>query len=330
MATTSIHRLLNIVFPLTIIISILVILPPYLVFKLLSYIKRSMFTENVAGKVVLITGASSGIGEHLLLYLILIILLLYCMWQNTKGLAYEYARRGARLALVARREDRLREVADKAHELGSPEAFVIRANVAKVEDCKRIVDEAVNHFGQLDHLVSNAGILRAELFENCKLSDFAPILDVNFLGATYCARFAIPVLRKSKGKIVAITSVAAWSPAPRATFYNASKAALVSFFETLRVECDSHIGITIVLPGLIESEMTVPDSLSKFQAKLVPPIESTRQCAEAIVHSACRGDMYLTEPSWSNALFMLKLLCPELFDWFYRWNFMSGPKIDQL
>lgn len=309
MATTSIHRLLNIVFPLTIIISILVILPPYLVFKLLSYIKRSMFTENVAGKVVLITGASSGIGE---------------------GLAYEYARRGARLALVARREDRLREVADKAHELGSPEAFVIRADVAKVEDCKRIVDEAVNHFGQLDHLVSNAGILRAELFENCKLSDFAPILDVNFLGATYCARFAIPVLRKSKGKIVAITSVAAWSPAPRATFYNASKAALLSFFETLRVECDSHIGITIVLPGLIESEMTVPDSLSKFQAKFLPPIESTRQCAEAIVHSACRGDMYLTEPSWSNALFMLKLLCPELFDWFYRWNFMSGPKIDQL
>jgi NAD(P)-dependent dehydrogenase (short-subunit alcohol dehydrogenase family) len=70
------------------------------------------------------------------------------MWQNTKGLAYEYARRGARLALVARREDRLREVADKAHELGSPEAFVIRADVAKVEDCKRIVDEAVNHFGQ--------------------------------------------------------------------------------------------------------------------------------------------------------------------------------------
>ncbi|XP_011033351.1 PREDICTED: 11-beta-hydroxysteroid dehydrogenase-like 6 [Populus euphratica] len=222
MAMTSIHKLLNIVFPLMIIISILVILPPYLVFKLLSYIKRSMFTENVAGKVVLITGASSGIGE---------------------GLAYEYARRGAGLALVARRED---------------------------------------------------------------------------------------FLRKSRGKIVAITSVAAWVPTPRATFYNASKAALVSFYETLRVECDSHIGITIVLPGLIESEMTVPDSLSKFQAKFLPPIESTRQCAEAIVHSACRGDMYLTEPSWSSSLFMLKLLCPELFDWFYRWNFMSGSKIDQL
>ncbi|XP_011033350.1 PREDICTED: 11-beta-hydroxysteroid dehydrogenase-like 4A [Populus euphratica] len=292
-----------------------VIIPPYLVFKLLSYIKRSMFTENVAGKVVLITGASSGIGE----------VLLYCMWKKTMGLAYEYARRGARLALVARREDRLREVADKAHELGSPEAVVIRADVAKVEDCKRIVDEAVNHFGHLDHLVSNAGILRAELFENCKLSDFAPIL-----GICLSLQSVSGILRKSRGKIVAITSVAAWVPTPRATFYNASKAALVSFYETLRVECDSHIGITIVLPGLIESEMTVPDSLSKFQAKFLPPIESTRQCAEAIVHSACRGDMYLTEPSWSSSLFMLKLLCPELFDWFYRWNFMSGSKIDQL
>ncbi|KAJ6316719.1 hypothetical protein OIU78_019909 [Salix suchowensis] len=141
----SIHKLLNIVLPLTAIISILVILPPYLVFKLLSYIKRSMLTENVAGKVGFITGASSGIGE---------------------GLAYEYARRGARLALVARREDRLRVVADKARELGSPEVFVIRADVAKVEECTR-------------------------------------------------------------------------------------------------VECGSHIGITIVLPGLIESEITVPDSMSE-------------------------------------------------------------------
>ncbi|KAJ6287593.1 hypothetical protein OIU77_005038 [Salix suchowensis] len=113
----SIHKLLNIVLPLTAIISILVILPPYLVFKLLSYIKRSMLTENVAGKVGFITGESSGIGE---------------------GLAYEYARRGARLALVARREDRLRVVADKARELGSPEVFVIRADVAKVEECTRV------------------------------------------------------------------------------------------------------------------------------------------------------------------------------------------------
>ncbi|KAJ6749731.1 hypothetical protein OIU85_000372 [Salix viminalis] len=115
-----------------------------------------------------------------------------------------------------------------------------------------------------------------------------------------------------------------------ATFYNASKAALVSFYETLRVECGSHIGITIVLPGLIESEITVPDSMSEFQAKFLPPFEPTKQCAEASVQSACRGDMYLTEPSWWNALSMLKLLRPELVEWFCRWNFMNGPKIKQL
>lgn len=65
-----------------------------------------------------------------------------------KHLAYKYARRGARLALAARREERLRVVAHKAHELGSPDVLVIRADVSKVGDCKRLVDEAVNHFGQ--------------------------------------------------------------------------------------------------------------------------------------------------------------------------------------
>ncbi|KAB5519450.1 hypothetical protein DKX38_023769 [Salix brachista] len=163
-----------------------------------------------------------------------------CMWQKKiKGLAYEYARRGARLAQVARREDRLRVVAYKARELGSPEVFDIRADAAKVEECKRIVDE-INR------------------------NDF----------------------RQARQPYV--------------------------------------------LPGLIESEITVPDSLSEFQAKFLPPFESTKQCAEAIVQSACRGDMYLTEPSWWNALSMLKLLRPELVEWFYRWNFMNGTKIKQL
>lgn len=65
-----------------------------------------------------------------------------------KHLAYEYARKGACLAIVARREDRLRKVAEKAHKLGSADVFMIRADISKVEDCKRVVDEAVNHFGQ--------------------------------------------------------------------------------------------------------------------------------------------------------------------------------------
>jgi len=176
----------------------------------------------VAGKVILITGASSGIGEYV---------------------AYEYAKRGARLALVARREDRLQAVADRARKLGSPEVVVVRADVSKVEE--------------LDHLVNNAGVVQIRLFEVfTQFSDIASVMDINFWGSVYSTHYAVPHLRKSKGKIVVIASTAAWLGAPGLSFYNASKAALISFFETLRTEFGQDIGITIVSPGKIESEIT--------------------------------------------------------------------------
>ncbi|KAM5571616.1 hypothetical protein ABKV19_011943 [Rosa sericea] len=183
-------------------------------------------------------------------------------------MAYEYGKRGARLALAARREDRLRNVADKARQLGSPDAIVLPADVSKLEDCNRLVDDTVNHFGQLDHLVNNAGILKLGLFEDCsQLSNFNSIMDINFWGSVYCTKFAIPHLRKSKGKIVAISSCATSFSAPRSSFYNASKAAQKCFFETLRAELGSDIGITIVSPGIIQSEMSgTPqfESVSKY------------------------------------------------------------------
>ncbi|KAJ7957217.1 11-beta-hydroxysteroid dehydrogenase [Quillaja saponaria] len=290
-----IHYLLNIfLLPLT-CTALLFILPPYFIINFLSYMKRSKYPANVTGKVVLITGASSGIGEYL---------------------AYEYARRRARLALVARREDRLREVADKARNLGSPDVIVIRADVSKLEDCKRFVDETVNQFGQLDHLVNNAGVIQVKMFEEYtpQFSDLAPIMDINFWGSVYATHAAVPHLRKSRGKIVAIASVAAHIPAPRLSFYNASKAAVVSFFETLRAEFGSDIGITIVCPGVIKSEMTSQGQfLSQIQQQAVP-VEPTQDCTKAIVDSACRGDSYLTEPSWMRVGFLLKVLSMDFIN----------------
>ncbi|GMI97574.1 HYDROXYSTEROID DEHYDROGENASE 2, hydroxysteroid dehydrogenase 2 [Hibiscus trionum] len=117
------HKLISIIFPVLTILFLLLFLPPYLIFKLISYTFRSFCPENVAGKVVLVTGASSGIGKHL---------------------AYEYAKKGARLALVVRRQDRLTEVADKARRLGSLDVLIIPADVSKPEDCKRFINEAVS------------------------------------------------------------------------------------------------------------------------------------------------------------------------------------------
>lgn len=290
----SIHKVLNVVVPLVTFIGSLFFLPYFLVYKLISFIYRSKSTENIAGKVILITGASSGIGEHL---------------------AYEYAKRGARLALAARREDRLRAVADKARRIGSPDVIVLPADVSKLEHCNRVVNETVNHFGQLDHLVNNAGVLQVSLFEDCnQFSTMVSIMDINFWGSVYCTHFSVPHLRKSKGKIVVISSSESWFSAPKSSFYNASKAALTCFFESLRSELGSEIGITIVSPGLIESEMT---GSREFVSQLRPkwmPSESPEKCTKAILDSVCRGDMHLTEPSWVGFGFWLRVLYPELLE----------------
>ncbi|XP_040986394.1 11-beta-hydroxysteroid dehydrogenase A-like [Juglans microcarpa x Juglans regia] len=301
-----IHKLMNIIVPPLGLTMLLFFLPTYLFFKLLISTIKSIFSEDVAGKVILITGASSGIGEHL---------------------AYEYARRGAFLALIARRENRLREVASTAYQLGSPEVIVIPADVSKVEDCKRFVDETAEHFGQLDHLVNNAGITPVCIFEQAPdITNLRPAMDVNFWGAVYATYFAVPHLKRSKGKIVTIASSAAWLPAPRLSFYTASKAAVLSFFETLRVELGGDIGITIVTPGLIESEMTQGKFLSEEgQMVLDPemrdilvsimPIEPVGKCAKAIVDGACRGEKYLTEPAWMRVTYFWKVFCPEILEW---------------
>ncbi|XP_030938954.1 11-beta-hydroxysteroid dehydrogenase-like 4A isoform X1 [Quercus lobata] len=311
------HKFLGIALPPLMLIVFSITLAPFLFLKFLYFLKRSKYSENVAGKVILITGASSGIGEYV---------------------AYEYARRRACLALIARREDRLQEIANRARQLGSPEVIVVPADVSKVEDCKHFVDETVNHFGQLDHLVNNAGITRFELFEDSvQFSDFASIMvkietnmvaflshfcnkDINFWGSIYSTHNAIPHLKKRKGKIVVLASTAAWLAMPRLGFYNASKAAIISFFETLKIELRSHIGITIVTPGLIKSEMSTKLSKAKAAWTLA---KSTEGCAKAIVASACRGDLYLTEPSWMKVMFWMKIMCPEVLEWYFHSRFVK-------
>ncbi|XP_028766263.1 11-beta-hydroxysteroid dehydrogenase 1B isoform X2 [Neltuma alba] len=254
-----IQKLLNITLIPSTFFALLLLVPPFYVLKFLSSLFKSCLNhESVAGKVALITGASSGIGEEL---------------------AYEYARRGARLALVARREDRLRSVLDKALQLGSPDAMIIPADVSNIEDSQRFVAQTVNHFGQFPHL------------------------------------------RKSRGKIVVISSAAAWCLPPRMSFYNASKAATISFFETLRAEFGPDIGITIVTPGFTKTEMTSDQLLEQMGVKTLPfavPLESAERCAKAIVKSTCRGDMYLIEPSWTRTLMWLKWFLAAPVDWCFR------------
>ncbi|KAK3013859.1 hypothetical protein RJ639_010207 [Escallonia herrerae] len=308
-----INGFLNLVAPPFTFFTLMLFLPPFQLFKLFLSTLGSVFSEDLTGKVVLITGASSGIGEHL---------------------AYEYAKRGACLALAARRENRLREVADNAREIGAPDVIAVRADVANVDDCKRFVEQSVNHFGRLDHLVNNAGITSVSMFDDADdVTIFKAIMDVNFWGTVYTTRFAAPHLRSSGGKIIVLSSSASWLPMPRMSFYNASKAAIAQFFETLRVEMP-EVHITLVTPGFIESELTQGKYLNRggklildqemrdVQVSLIP-VQKVEDCAKAIVSRAARGERYVTEPKWFRVTDFWKLFCPELVEWTYRLLFLT-------
>ncbi|KVI06166.1 Glucose/ribitol dehydrogenase [Cynara cardunculus var. scolymus] len=298
-----INGFLNLVAPPFTFFALLLFLPPWIFFKFCLGILRSIFTENVYGKVVLITGASSGIGEHL---------------------AYEYASRRACLALSARRESRLREVANRCRQIGSPDVIVIRADVSNAHD--------------LDHLVNNAGIAQVCMLEDADdITNLRPVMvnstvvyyfsqDINFWGSVYTTKFAAPYLRNSRGRIIVLSSSASWMPVPRMSLYNASKAALFQFYETLRVEFGSDIGITIVTPGFIESELTQGKFLSHEGKMIVDydardvqvnltPVGRVAGCARGIVKRAMRGDRYVTEPRWMKMTYVWKVLWPEAVEW---------------
>ncbi|EAY93903.1 hypothetical protein OsI_15676 [Oryza sativa Indica Group] len=282
-----------------------VFVPPYLAYRLASSALAAASPEDVAGKVVLVTGASSGIGEQV---------------------AYRYARRGARLALVARREASLGEVAARARALGSPDVLAVPGDVARPDDCRRFVQATVEHFGRLDHLVNNAGLANVCWFEEVPdVANFKQVLDVNFWGTVHPTHAALPHLKASRGKIFVNSSASAVLAMPRMSFYNASKAAVHNFAETLRMELHGEVGVTVATPGWVDSEMTKGKHLSSHGAMEVDqdtrdaqvgvfPVERGERCAEAIVDAVARGRRRVTSPAWYGALFLWRTMAPEVAD----------------
>ncbi|KAF3655050.1 11-beta-hydroxysteroid dehydrogenase 1A [Capsicum annuum] len=311
-----IHKLLNIVAPLFTLFSFLLFLPPYIIKYFLS-IFGTFVKEDVAGKVVIITGASSGIGEHL---------------------AYEYARRGACLTIASRREESLREVAERALNLGAPDVLVVPADVSNVEDCRSIVDRTMSHFGRIDHLVNNAGVVSNSMFEEIEeITHVRSIMDINFWGSVYMTKFAIPYLRNSEGRIIVLSSASSWMPTPRMSLYSASKAAMTLFFETLRIELGRDIKITLVTPGFVESEMTQGKYIDEKSGRLVvkphlrdvhvgiAPVMKVEDCAKSIVDGSCRGKRYITVPGWFRVTYLWQVFCPEVVEWLLRLFYLTGP-----
>lgn len=192
------------------------------------------------GSVVWITGASSGIG-------------LAC--------TQAFAREGARLALAARRIDRLEKItADLA--AGGTQAIAIECDVTDETSVQEAVATVGKHFGRLDVVLANAGFDLTGRFDDLTLSDWRRQFEVNVIGVVATAKHALPELRKTQGRLALVASVAAFVYAPDNAAYNASKAAVRALGETLSAELSgSGVSCTTIHPGFVESEIAQIDRL---------------------------------------------------------------------
>uniref|UniRef100_A0A7N2MGA3 Uncharacterized protein n=1 Tax=Quercus lobata TaxID=97700 RepID=A0A7N2MGA3_QUELO len=225
------NTILNWVVPPESLVMLLAFAWPTLCFiNACEWVYNSIYNENMEDKVVIITGASSGIGEQI---------------------AYEYAKRRANLVLVARRENRLRVISENARRIGANHITIIAADVVKEEDCRRFVNKTIKFYGRVDHLVNAASLGHRFYFEEVTdTSVFPHLMDINVWGNVYTTYVALPYLHHSNGRIIVNASVDNWLlPLPRMSLYAAAKAALVNFYETLRFEVKDDVGITIATHG---------------------------------------------------------------------------------
>jgi short-subunit dehydrogenase len=183
------------------------------------------------GKTVVITGASTGIGEELALAL---------------------AARGTHLVLAARNGEALARVAKRCEERGA-RALAVPTDVADPEACRHLVERAVEAFGGVDALVNNAGLTMQAHFEEVKdLGLFERLMRVNYLGSVYCTHFALPHLKARRGLLVAVSSLTGKTGVPTRTGYAASKHAMQGFFDSLRIELlGTGVDVLVVSPGFV-------------------------------------------------------------------------------
>ncbi|ERP88067.1 oxidoreductase [Marinobacter sp. ES-1] len=192
-------------------------------------------TGNIAGKVIVITGASSGIGE---------------------AAARHLARSGGSVVLGARRKERMetlvKELTDAGHK-----ATAVSVDVTDKDQVKQLVDTAVKTYGRIDVLINNAGVMPLSTLESLKIDEWDQMIDVNLKGVLYGIAAAIPYMKEQKsGHIINTASVAGQLVFPSSAVYSATKFAVRALSEGLRQEVKPHnIRTTIVSPGAVKTEL---------------------------------------------------------------------------
>ena len=258
-----------------------------------------MVRYDFKDKVIIITGASSGIGREL---------------------AYQLAAQGACLSLAGRNVERLEAAKTECLKRGG-EAIAVQTDVSVPEQCAALVQRTVDEFGRIDTLVNNAGITMWAYFEEVRdLSIFEQIMRVNYLGSLYCTHYALPHLKQTKGLIVGISSLAGKTGVPTRSGYSASKHAMAGFFDSMRIELAPYgVSVSMIYPGFVASEVRArafgpdgkPLATSPVREGEVMTVE---KCATLIVGVMAQRKRELVMTLRGKLGQWLKLIAPGLVD----------------
>lgn len=250
-------------------------------------------------RVVIVTGASEGIG---------------------RALALALARERPRLVLAARDRARLESLAAEVRTLGAS-ALVVPTDVADRASCEALVAAALATYGGIDALVCNAGTTMWARFDAlADLEVFERLLRVNYLGCVWLAHAALPALRASRGRLVAIASVAGLGGVPERTAYAASKHALVGFCDSLRIElAGTGVTVTVVAPDFVVTKAHERATGADGRPLGASPLRRERvmtaaDCARLIVRAMARRERLLITSARGRLAWWLKLIAPGLVD----------------
>ncbi|MBR9845389.1 MAG: SDR family oxidoreductase [Algicola sp.] len=230
---------------------------------------------KMKNKVVIITGASSGIGE---------------------ATALKLSKNGAKVVLTARREEKLKALRDKIKSNGG-DALVVTGDVTKPDDFKNVVDQSINTYGTVNALVNNAGLMPLSYVAKLKTDEWNTMVDVNIKGVLNGVAAVLPTLIKNNGgHIINISSTAAYKYFPGGAVYCATKAAVKMFSEGLRQELapEHNINITSIEPGAVDTELLHTITDEDIKEQLSGMKEMTRleaeDIAEAIYYAISQPD----------------------------------------
>lgn len=259
----------------------------------------------LTSKVVIITGASSGIGL---------------------AAAREFAGKGANLVLAARRDDLLVQIEKELSK--TTEVLIVKTDVSKEEDCKNLIAKAVEHFGKIDILINNAGISMRALFKDVDLSVIKQLMDVNFWGTVYCTKYALPWLLKSHGSVVGVISIAGFKGLPARTGYSASKFAIYGFLDTLRIEhLKENLHVMIFAPGFTTSNiryaaLTADGSKQGETPRNESDMMSAEDCAKHLIKGVIKRKSQVVLTFTGKLVVFLNKFFPRLVDKL-EYNFMK-------